>query len=390
MATEPFTSTTPMNVPTPSTKHMVANAAKVIMEYTDGLQFNNNAVYWQKAVDVVWGQLHVEAVVGDLPASFVMPTYIIAVDCFMGKGKVVDVEMEANIEGNSSMQIKFNAGDKNQEDVLHPEQGWTNSWQLKPDPGHGHSRQQQSKQIKSAASVDTNSNGGAGLSTTVADLTAPDGFSAIEDATQCDLCARQGWVKVAQMEWPSQKNFEVYIQLLAWMLKSKLHDASIMSTIAVSAMDPPTTPTGTVTTAMTYQECLEDVEEDVFLLKWDYVKVNPSSVPVPFLLVNEDHNPIPSPTSPTTNVTSPPTIIRVSTLSITSMVGGTDPYKEVPPPPQPITDMPAPPSPIITITPPPPESTHGDSITGPPTISITPTAGLPTMEDIAMDDVHKD
>ncbi|KAL4075266.1 hypothetical protein V8B97DRAFT_2004819 [Scleroderma yunnanense] len=317
-----------------------------------------------------------------------------------GKGKVVDVEMEANIEGNSSMQIKFNAGDKNQEDVLHPEQGWTNSWQLKPDPGHGHSRQQQSKQIKSAASVDTNSNGGAGLSTTVADLTAPDGFSAIEDATQY---------------------FEVYIQLLAWMLKSKLHDASIMSTIAVSAMDPPTTPTGTVTTAMTYQECLEDVEEDVFLLKWDYVKMkseldetcqkfltssvlhdptslsivpspttplmsppcsSPSSVPVPFLLVNEDHNPIPSPTSPTTNVTSPPTIIRVSTLSITSM--------EVPPPPQPITDMPAPPSPIITITPPPPESTHGDSITGPPTISITPTAGLPTMEDIAMDDVHKD
>ncbi|KAL4070173.1 hypothetical protein V8B97DRAFT_1917876 [Scleroderma yunnanense] len=327
MATKPSTSTTPMNVPTPSTKHMVANAAKVIMEYTDGLQFNNNAVYWWKAVDVVWGQLwHVEAVVGDLPASFIMPTYIIAVDCFMVSPETLQksktwppwdniyhaqdqdvqdhpwfklqkpVVTEAMITMEMPTMDK-GKGDKNQEDVLHPEQGWTDT------------------------TVDTNSNGGAGPSTTVVDLTAPDGFSAVEDAIQCNQCARQGQVwseaqcstarhawspsqvpseaappvtpwptkqwksssthptpgpskaKVAQMEWPSWKNFEVYIKLPPWMPKSKLHDTSITSTIAVSAMNPPTTPTGTATTTITYQECLEDVEEDMFLLKWDYIKM---------------------------------------------------------------------------------------------------------------------
>ncbi|KAL4070194.1 hypothetical protein V8B97DRAFT_1917898 [Scleroderma yunnanense] len=281
MATEPSTSTTPMNVPIPSAKHMVANAAK--------------------AVDVVWGQLwHVEAVVGDLPASFIMPTYIIAVDCFMVSPETLQKSktwppwdnihhaQDQDVQDHPWFKLQepvvteakittemptVDKGDKNQEDVLHPEWGWTNSWQLKPDSGHGCSRKQQSKQIKSAATVDTNSNGGAGLSTTVADPTAPDSFSAVEDATQCDWCARQGQAKVAQMEWPSQKNFEVYIQPPAWMLKSKLYDASIMSTIAMSAMHPPTTPTGTMTTTVTYQEHLEDVEEDMFLLKQDYVKM---------------------------------------------------------------------------------------------------------------------
>ncbi|KAL4073008.1 hypothetical protein V8B97DRAFT_2037399 [Scleroderma yunnanense] len=170
------------------------------------------------------------------------------------------------------------------------------------------------------------------------------------------------------------------------MPKSELCDASITSTIAMSAMNLPTTPTSTVTTAMTYCECLEDVKEDMFLLKWNYIKMkseldetcqevetlqvlmeslrahqfpipsvlhkstslfvvpfpttplmsppcaSPSPVPVPCPLVDEDHNPFPSPASPTGNVTSSPTIIRVSTPSITSMVGGTDPYEEAPPP----------------------------------------------------------
>ncbi|KAL4073037.1 hypothetical protein V8B97DRAFT_2037674 [Scleroderma yunnanense] len=425
MATEPSTSITPLNTTTPSTEHVVSNAAQVIIQYTDGLQFNNNVVYWQKAVDVVWGQLHVEAVVGDLPACFIMSTYIIAVNCFMfklwelavteamvtmelplmdkDKGKAVDVEIEPNIEGNSSMQIRFNIavvpyttnlgpGDKNQGGV-HAEQGWIYSCpSTQPSP-------------------------------TVADPTASDGFNAIDDATQCNQCAtqdrvqseaqcntaRHAWspsqvpsqaaplvtlthptsgpskVKVAQMEWSSQKNFEVYIQLPAWMPKSKLCDASITSTIVMSAINPPTTPTSTVTTAMTYCECLEDVKEDMFLLKWDYIKMkseldetcqevetlqvlmeslrahqfptpsvlhkstslsvvpspttplmsppcsSPSPVPVPCPLVDEDHNPFPSPASPTGNVTSSSTIIRVSTPSVTSMVGGTDPYEEAPP-----------------------------------------------------------
>ncbi|KIM60366.1 hypothetical protein SCLCIDRAFT_26701 [Scleroderma citrinum Foug A] len=63
---------------------VVAHAAKVITQYTNGLKQHNNLEYWNKTTQVVWDELQkVKLVVADLLVGFVMPIHLIAADAFM-------------------------------------------------------------------------------------------------------------------------------------------------------------------------------------------------------------------------------------------------------------------------------------------------------------------
>ncbi|KIM55630.1 hypothetical protein SCLCIDRAFT_30180 [Scleroderma citrinum Foug A] len=66
------------------TEHIVAHVAQQLTSYTDSLSRSGNPDYWWKVVDVVWHELTlVRGVVNHLPAGFVMPTHLIAMDHFM-------------------------------------------------------------------------------------------------------------------------------------------------------------------------------------------------------------------------------------------------------------------------------------------------------------------
>ncbi|KIM56231.1 hypothetical protein SCLCIDRAFT_29770 [Scleroderma citrinum Foug A] len=70
-------------------ERVVANAAQKITTYMDGLQ-NSDRIYWWRVVNIVWTQLKlVEAVVDDLPAGFIMPTHVMALQRFMPEPKLV-------------------------------------------------------------------------------------------------------------------------------------------------------------------------------------------------------------------------------------------------------------------------------------------------------------
>ncbi|KIM61906.1 hypothetical protein SCLCIDRAFT_25383 [Scleroderma citrinum Foug A] len=65
-------------------KGVIANAAKVITQYTNGLKQHNNLEYWNKTTQVVWDELQkVKLVVANLPVGFVMLIHLITADSFM-------------------------------------------------------------------------------------------------------------------------------------------------------------------------------------------------------------------------------------------------------------------------------------------------------------------
>ncbi|KIM69294.1 hypothetical protein SCLCIDRAFT_19901 [Scleroderma citrinum Foug A] len=67
-----------------NSERVVAHAAQQLTTYTNGLCNNVDVQYWWKVVDVVWDELTlVRGVAKDLPASFVMPTSLMATDRFM-------------------------------------------------------------------------------------------------------------------------------------------------------------------------------------------------------------------------------------------------------------------------------------------------------------------
>jgi len=75
------------------------------------------------------------------------------------------------------------------------------------------------------------------------------------------------------LAFKSLNRFEVYIQTPSLLPKSKSRDTSVASTCAASATDPPMTPSAVATSSMTEGERLQDVEEEVFLLKKDIARM---------------------------------------------------------------------------------------------------------------------
>ncbi|KIM62626.1 hypothetical protein SCLCIDRAFT_24915 [Scleroderma citrinum Foug A] len=71
-------------------EEVVAKSTEIIQGRIDGLCETRNKVIWTEAVVTIWAQVrHVENVLQDLPAGFIIPTIIVAADQFVQAPEVI-------------------------------------------------------------------------------------------------------------------------------------------------------------------------------------------------------------------------------------------------------------------------------------------------------------
>ncbi|KIM51195.1 hypothetical protein SCLCIDRAFT_33641 [Scleroderma citrinum Foug A] len=221
-----------------NSEHVVAHAAQQLTTYTDGLCNNVDVWCWWKVVDVVWHELTlVRGVAKDLPASFVMPTSLMATDQFMLDPDTVhktkewpkwDVIRNSKDEdfvdhpwykirdqvpegrvcmpdtvGTEPVDARMDDGESVQGETSH---GRTDSHAVDGLSTQGRAKsRRRSKSVKSTATVDSD-DGAPATSSTHTDDRSPsaEGFVPAPDDARCSQCSRANracLVKSGQACW---------------------------------------------------------------------------------------------------------------------------------------------------------------------------------------------